>query len=202
MEVFTPIHHSVPAIANFYGDESLEVVISSWLGVVYLIETKNMSLVWNENAFVDVRPLNFPNAYGSVSAADVNSDGVLDILLGTDQGVLFFFKSDTGEGYGIDVVKKIRGTPAIADLDGDGKFEIVVGAHDNGASASGKLLSLSSENGGIEWQNEFSPTSSSAAIADIDGDGVLEIVIGNEDGNIYCFDGKTGALEWNIRLAT
>ncbi|MHA2339093.1 MAG: outer membrane protein assembly factor BamB family protein [Candidatus Hodarchaeales archaeon] len=39
---------------------------------------------------------------------------------------------------------------------------------------------------------------SSPAIADIDGDTVLEVVIGSDDGNVYVLNGTNGVQEWNF----
>jgi len=40
------------------------------------------------------------------------------------------------------------------------------------------------------------------AVADVDGDGVKEIGIGNRNGTFHCFDGSTGKLEWNFAIGS
>ena len=37
---------------------------------------------------------------------------------------------------------------------------------------------------------------SSPALGDVDKDGIVEIVIGSDDKNVYCFDGFNGNVEW------
>ena len=43
---------------------------------------------------------------------------------------------------------------------------------------------------------------SQATVADIDGDGNPEVVVGSYDHIIYAFDGRTGALEWTRNLGS
>jgi hypothetical protein len=57
-------------------------------------------------------------------------------------------------------------------------------------------------NEGIDWDVLWTAQMSndddchgSAAIGDVDNDGVLEVVAGNEGGGVYVYDGATGALE-------
>lgn len=78
----------------------------------------------------------------------------------------------------------IESSPAIADLNGDGKLEIVA------SSAHREIFML--DGGGKEiWKvttpgerYEY-PAYSSPALADIDGDGKPEIIIGAADGKVY-----------------
>ncbi len=42
----------------------------------------------------------------------------------------------------------------------------------------------------VEWQN--------SAIADVDGDGMAEVVFGSCDYNMYCLNGMTGAEKWTF----
>ncbi|MBC7129309.1 MAG: PQQ-binding-like beta-propeller repeat protein [Thermoplasmatales archaeon] len=88
----------------------------------------------------------------------------------------------------------IISTPAIDDVDNDGKNEIVFG------SADGKVYILNRE-GLQEWNfTTGGAVYSSPAIADIDGDGYKEILIGSTDGKLYClqWNGITGLQEWNF----
>jgi len=82
--------------------------------------------------------------------------------------------------------------PAIADLNGDGVFDVVVGANDQ------KVHALSGKDGTPLW--EF-PTGaeivSSPTLTELDGDGVADVVIGSNDRKVYALSGKTGKKLWD-----
>jgi outer membrane protein assembly factor BamB len=86
------------------------------------------------------------------------------------------------------------GGAATADLDGDGKLEIVFGTYFNDE----KIRVLNGENGSLLWDfdtggcNDASPV-----IADVDLDGDLEVVVpASSPCKVYCFNGADGAVEW------
>lgn len=86
----------------------------------------------------------------------------------------------------------VTATPAVADLNGDGKNEVIAGAWD------GKVYCLNST-GGFKWSYQ-----TGAAIyvalnaADIDGDGQQEVLVGSNDHSIYCLS-SNGGLKWSYQ---
>ncbi len=80
--------------------------------------------------------------------------------------------------------------PAVADLDGDGQFEVVIGDY------SGALQAVHAD-GRLMWRTQAYPGSLFAApvIADVTGDGRLDVV---QLSNVRAraFDGATGAQNW------
>lgn len=88
------------------------------------------------------------------------------------------------DAYKVENAVNPRGTPAVADLDGDGTIEIVA------PRAGGGLIAFHSD-GSLFWKSEttLQPGSVTVAIADMDNDGKAEIVEGG-----LVFDGLTGKL--------
>ena len=107
-------------------------------------------------------------------------------------------------------------SPVIADIDSDGRNEIVFGHRD------GKLRAYEGD-GSLKWEAEAVPGASQEAcqqqstpsaidlcpaVADIDGDGVLEVVVGvgsaslqarDQNGSVIAFDGRTGRIKWTFK---
>ena len=96
-------------------------------------------------------------------------------------GVLFVLNSTGHVEWIYETTGSIDSSPAIADLDGEGDMEIIVGSND------GKLYIFNST-GQVDWSYQTGgAVYSSPAIADINNDGNLEIIVGSEDGKIYAF---------------
>jgi hypothetical protein len=94
---------------------------------------------------------------------------------------------------------RVFGSPALADLDGNGKLETFVG------DMNGHVYCIN-PNGTIRWNGcvnaDCSNSSSyaflsSPAVGDVDGDGVLDVVIGG-GFHLNVFNALTGALKYSI----
>jgi hypothetical protein len=83
-------------------------------------------------------------------------------------------------------------SPALGDVDGDGKVEVVVGSDDI------YIYCLSGEDGSLKWRYETEGrVESSPVLGDVDGDGEIEIVIGSNDNCVYCLTvGGNGDILW------
>ncbi len=78
-------------------------------------------------------------------------------------------------------------SPAVVDLDGDGKKEIVLPFYSTFVyDAAGKQLAKATATQG----RVYAP----AVVADLDGDGAKEIVVGGNKGTVAAYDFKNGAL--------
>ncbi len=98
--------------------------------------------------------------------------------------------------------------PAIADIDNDGKPEIII------ATKNGEVIVLNSESqkiwvysvkeeiGAVEEmfldEEIINSINSTPAIADITGDGKSNIIFGTEMGVLYCLD-ESGKLVWKFK---
>jgi hypothetical protein len=79
-------------------------------------------------------------------------------------------------------------SPAVADIDGDNKPEVIWGGYD--------LFALNGENGGVQWT---APNGSriwpGIAVADINNNGSLEIVVGRNDDQVTVYN-SAGGVVW------
>ncbi|MBI3921323.1 MAG: PQQ-like beta-propeller repeat protein, partial [Armatimonadetes bacterium] len=134
-------------------------------------------------------PTASPGAVG-VTLGDADRDGNLDILLAVEN-LLLCFSADGKEQWRVELSEPINSFPTIADLEGDGKPEVLVGANDN-------RLHVLTGKGEEEWTFETkSWIMGGVAVSDLDGDGRLEVVFGSMDRNVYCLNSK-GKLEWKF----
>jgi outer membrane protein assembly factor BamB len=85
-------------------------------------------------------------------------------------------------------------SPAVGDVNGDGKQEVVI------ASGDVRALLCFGTDGKELWRVKAeNPIPSSPALADLDGDGKLEALIGTNDKALWCVDGA-GNVRWKAPL--
>jgi hypothetical protein len=135
--------------------------------------------------------------------ADLTGDGVLDILAyGSGNNTVELYSYDAGSPTlvwttTVTNALSIYGAPAVADIDGnlpggDPGPEVAV-------SSNGWLHVLNGENGSPVWSTALDPGSSAGvSIADLDGDGEIEIVTGMQynGGRIYVVNAD-GSILWS-----
>jgi hypothetical protein len=150
--------------------------------------------------------------WSSPSVADVDGDHNLDIVFGS--GLNFSDPNHTGwkvraysgatgqplDGWPVPTSGQVMGSPAIGDIDGDGRNEVV-------AATEGGYVDAWDHNGTRKWHacnasgscSTGYPTHGSAVIADIDDDGQQEVVSAL-DKHLRVFNGANGAEEREIVL--
>ncbi len=187
---------SSPALGDIDGDGEIEVVFGQGFisgdkpKGVYALRGSDGTRKWFFNLGEDQRVISSP------ALGDIDGDGKTEVVIGTNAKKLYVFDGQ-GDAQGNARIKYIHeagnfieSSPTLGDIDSDGKLEVVVGSHD------GKLYSLEVVPGQqrlrVEWT--YTPPAaniffSSPTLADIDGDGLLEIVIGNNNGEVYAIDG-------------
>jgi outer membrane protein assembly factor BamB len=167
----------------------------------------------------------YGHAYASPVVADLNGDGRLEVLhasqgawnnVSFEHGGLRIYSPSgtllaktqeqfeslpwfTLPGFAMDT------PPVIADLDGDGKHEVVAASYD------GRIYAWHSDGVGVPgWFPDQAAMTHSAkgallrgpiAAADLNADGRDEILAGAYDGSLTCWDGRGKAL-WSLRCST
>lgn len=141
-------------------------------------------------------------ALGPVVAAtadDLDADGALDLVLLREDGAVSLARGDGRGGFGqvADLPRRDRSarTVAVADLDGDGRLDLLV---------LGKTTRRWRGLGGFVFREE--PLSAPAldvfalGVLDLDGDGDLDLVLGSDGAGPRVLENLAGASTRSLRL--
>jgi PKD repeat protein/uncharacterized protein (DUF2141 family) len=185
--------HAAPVFKDIDGDDLLDLLIGEYSGNLNHYEQNNP----NSNLFSSITS-SFNGIdigyYSTPSFTDLNGDGLLDLFVGEDNGRLnhyfqqeadsYDFTSDNLFSY-LDVGS--YSSPLFTDLDNDNFIDLVIG------NSAGEVQ-LFEQSETPDYDNFYQVTSnfngidvgnySKPMVYDIDGDGLLDMLIGAESGNI------------------
>jgi WD40 repeat protein len=154
----------------------------------------------------------FDSRLRGIDVADVDNDGTNELIIGS--GVAL--GEQPGEGYIriFDAITKnlewqspdLGGDATaveVVDIDDDGILDIIVG---NGYRYHEGWLRIINYDPSTQdyqeiWRSkDIGPKPYGLSVADIDNDGVIEFVVGNEAGYVYIFDSRSKNIEWKSEL--
>lgn len=176
---------SRPVLADLDGNGKLDIAVAN------TNETLELHAFRGDGTSLPGFPfsLGIPSqSYGAFhpTAADLDADGWPDIVVG-NASCQTFAVSRTGQilpGWPFQPAEPLTncGPATMADLNGDGKAEVVIGASSNGLQ-NAVLFVLSSQGQMLPgWPQRWGGSSSfygagAAALVDVDGDGARELIV-------------------------
>jgi hypothetical protein len=149
--------------------------------------------------------------------ADVDGEGNLEIVVGTGDGLLLCFRPDGAVPFGFPAkpypeaddehAPYIIASPSIADIDADGDMEIAIGLTIRTTTGEVGRVAVMGPNGAFEpgWPVDLpAAVKSSVTLADLDGDGDMELIHGSYDNKLYVWthDGLPFPGSWPVDMGT
>ena len=188
---------SAPCFTDLNRDGLLDIIIGERDGSLFHYEQDAVG-----SASFTLASENFNSTdvgdYSTPCFTDLDSDGLLDMIVGEADGNLNHYEQDAVGSTIFNLVSVIfneievgyNSAPCSADLDNDGLLDIIVGEADGNLNhyeqdAIGSAsFTLASENfNGIDVGYGSTPF-----FTDLDSDGLLDMFVGEEDGNLNHYE--------------
>ncbi|WP_454020596.1 Ig-like domain-containing protein [Azospirillum sp. Marseille-Q6669] len=209
---------ATPVFVDIDGDGDLDALIGDVNGGITLY--RNVGTIdWPSFTHAGTNPFGLSNVGGwsSPAFADLDGDGDLDLLIGSDsanstngspltgRGYLFYFRNvgtATAPSYVLAGTNPFGlsstgfyAKPTFADIDGDGDLDAIIGSgsgdlyvYRNVGTRTAPSFSLVGVNAfGLGKVGSESINMSSPTFADIDGDGDLDAIIGTNAGDTVVY---------------
>lgn len=191
-----PVYHYTPALGDLDADGDLDLVLGTWNHDVLFYRNTGTPTVPRFEADSTVL-LDIERAGNAAPVlADFDQDGDLDLIVGEATGRLTWVRNEgtprephfvrRSDSLGdIDVGR--RSTPAVVDLDNDGRLDLVIGRDSAGVAAyrnTGTGDDLRFEPASFDV---LLPANATPVFVDLDGDGRLDLVSGGVGGGLVFY---------------
>jgi outer membrane protein assembly factor BamB len=162
--------------------------LGSGVGVIFPLEG-GMLEVRNSNG-ERVRAVKMDTTITTPPLVITGPRGML-VLVGTENGLISLNAEDLKPIGRIATESDApAGMLAAADLEGDGAPEVIL------ITRMGRIAAISTADGKIKWYNTGATDAASATFADLNNDGVLDVLVAAGQDFAHGFSGRDGTLIW------
>jgi outer membrane protein assembly factor BamB len=156
-------------------------------GVAYALDNRQLDIRRRDGSVV--RAIKFDVSFTTPPLVIATPQSTL-VVIGTEHGLIFFEGSELKPLGRITTEKDSpRGRLAAADLDNDGTFEIVM------VTKNGRVAVISAT-GKVSWASEGATDAYMATFANLNNDGVLDVIAAAGTSFALGFSGRDGTLIW------
>ena len=175
------VGYAFPAVVDLFGDSRPELL---WGHCGYL----NAVLDGDGQRIWQTPYRNNTEVQSLMGVGDSNGDGTVELLASTAEGVRLFRATDGAVLLEFDDGVRAYTDVVSGDVDSDGRDEFLFGS-------GTKLICVEQEEGTLRraWTLEVEGRSSDIALADVDRDGFLDVVVTTADGYVKVYVGEEAA---------
>jgi len=176
---------SGPAVRDITGDGIPDICVGDNAGVLRCFNGPDGTVHWSYSTGGAIystpvlEDISFLNP--GMEVAFTSWNGYLYVLRGTNGTLLW--SAYVGQAY--------NGSPRVYDINGIPGNEVVVATR-NGTYA------LNGNAGTVVWSNTSVVSDAAVAIADVDNDGEIEVIVADNPGRVYALRGTNGSVRWVV----
>lgn len=177
-----------PTIADIHPASGNELITSDINGHV-VAAYANGSASWR--VLLNKTVGDSPVVWNAPVVADVDADGIVEVVIGTSRGPVVLAPNGTVEW------SKREGAAYLttAQADSDQSREIFT-------ASTGAIRAFDGATGDLEWTREFRGSTRIHSAADADNDGTVDLFVGRVNGKVLALNAGTGDTEWSTTVAT
>jgi hypothetical protein len=200
-DILQPVrgYYFAPEFGDLDADGDLDMFLGTWNQNVLYFRNDGTpeSPTWVRDEAAGVNPPRVSNAVPALG--DIDGDGDLDLFIGQANGRIVFYRntgsprdaewelvSDSFDDIRVDR----RSAPTLVDIDADGLLDLVVGRESRHAVVFRNIGSLEDPHFELDTRIDLAlPPISSPVVADLDGDGVPDVLSGGVSGGLVVLIG-------------